>query len=80
MDLSFLIGTGKDADRGEKEFKALDKKFKERLGIFPEPESSIISLLTVEKIRASAAQTDTERAEEEVRKQEAKAQAEFNKF
>jgi hypothetical protein len=37
-------------------------------------------VLTVEKIRASAAQTDTERAEEEVRKQEAKAQAEFNKF
>jgi hypothetical protein len=50
MDPSPLTGTVKEADRDEREFKALDKKFKKRLEISPGPDSSIISSISNSKI------------------------------
>jgi hypothetical protein len=46
VDFSLSIKVVKEADRGEREFRALGKKSEKRLGIFPGPDSSIISLIS----------------------------------
>jgi hypothetical protein len=43
-------GSIKEENRGEGEFRAPDKKSRERLGISPGPDSSIISLISSFKI------------------------------
>jgi hypothetical protein len=50
VNLSPLTRAIKEADRGEKEFKILDKKFKKRLEISPGLDSSIISSISNSKI------------------------------
>jgi hypothetical protein len=46
VNFSFLTGAIKKTNRGEREFKISGKKFKEKLGIFPGLNSSIISSIS----------------------------------